>query len=78
LPHPFSLLGRTFSSFLFSDFVEEKMYKIIRKTWHFYYFEIRIAIQGESLCCFQAYVYYDPNWFISTRPLHYFLFPFPK
>jgi hypothetical protein len=40
-------------------------------------FKMKIAIQGDSLCCFHAYVYYNPNWFISTRPLHYFLVPFP-
>jgi hypothetical protein len=32
---------------------------------------------GRFLCCFCAYMYYNPNWFISTRPLHYFLVTFP-
>jgi hypothetical protein len=35
----------------------------------------RIAIQGDSLCCFHAHMYYNTNWFISTRPLHYCLVP---
>jgi hypothetical protein len=29
------------------------------------------------LACFHAYMYYNPNWFISTRPLHYFPVTFP-
>jgi hypothetical protein len=38
--------------------------------------EIRIAIQRNSQHCFHAQVYYNPNWFISTRPLHYCRSPF--
>jgi hypothetical protein len=43
----------------------------------FHQFEMKIAIQGESLCCFHAHVHYNPNWFICIRSLHYFLVPFP-
>jgi hypothetical protein len=38
---------------------------------------MKIAIQRDSLYCFHAHVYYNLHWFISTRPLHYFLVPFP-
>jgi hypothetical protein len=30
-------------------------------------FEIKIAIQGGFLCCSHACMYYNPNWFTSTR-----------
>jgi hypothetical protein len=39
--------------------------------------KIKIAIQRDSLHCFHAQVYYNPNWVISTRPLHYFPVTFP-
>jgi hypothetical protein len=25
----------------------------------------KIGTQGVSLCCFHAYMYYNPNWFIT-------------
>jgi hypothetical protein len=31
---------------------------------------------GRFFLLFHAYVYYNPNWFISTRLLHCFLVPF--
>jgi hypothetical protein len=30
------------------------------------------------LCCFHTYMYYKPNWFISTSPLYSSLVPFPS
>jgi hypothetical protein len=39
--------------------------------------EIKIAIQRDSYHCFYAHVYYNPHWFISIRPLHYFPVIFP-
>jgi hypothetical protein len=29
------------------------------------------------LWCFHAYMYYNPNWFISSNPLHSSLVSFP-
>jgi hypothetical protein len=69
--------GRPCSALLFSDFVEGKTENIIREIIVFLLVEIKIATQGDSLCCFHAHVYYNPTWFISTRPLHYSLVPFP-
>jgi hypothetical protein len=40
-------------------------------------FEIKIAIQGDFLCCFHAYIHYNPNWFISSNSLHFTLVSFP-
>jgi hypothetical protein len=71
-----SPLGRTCSILLFSDFVEEKREKIKRKTWHFSLFEIKVATQGDSLWYFHVYMYYNPNWFVSSNFLHSTLFPF--
>jgi hypothetical protein len=51
--------------------------EIIRKTQHFYLLEMKIAIQRDSQCCFHTPVYRKPHWFMSTRPLHYILAPFP-
>jgi hypothetical protein len=53
------LLGRTCSALLFSDFVEEKHRKGNEKNIAFCWFEIKIAIKGDSLC-FHAYVYFKP------------------
>jgi hypothetical protein len=44
--------------------------KMKRKTWHFCYFEIKIATQGVSLWYFHAYMCYTHNWFVSTNYLH--------
>jgi hypothetical protein len=35
------------------------------------------TIQRDSWHYFHAHVYRNPHWFIFTRPLHYFLVPFP-
>jgi hypothetical protein len=48
-----------------------------KKNKAFLLVEIRIAIQRDSYHCFHAQVYYNPNWFISIRPLHYFPVTFP-
>jgi hypothetical protein len=53
-------LGRTCSALLFSGFVEEKNIKDNKKN-----LEFLLVRQGDSLCCFHAHVYYNPNWFIS-------------
>jgi hypothetical protein len=79
LPPPTHLLlppGRTCYVLLFFDFVEEKTYKIKGKTYRFCLFK-KIAIQGDFLCCAYAQVYYNSDWLISTRPLHYFLVSYP-
>jgi hypothetical protein len=39
--------------------------------------EIRIAIKRDSQHCFNAQMYYNLNWSISTRPLYYLLVTFP-
>jgi hypothetical protein len=39
--------------------------------------EMRIALKRDSQHCFNAQVYYNLNWVISTRPLYYFLVTFP-
>jgi hypothetical protein len=36
-----------------------------------------VATQGDSLCCFHAFMYYNPNWFNSTSLLHSSLVHFP-
>jgi hypothetical protein len=69
------LVPTSHSALLFSNFVEEKRLKIKRKTC-FCYFEIRVATQGVSLCYVRAHMYYNPNWFISSIPLHSSLVPF--
>jgi hypothetical protein len=46
------------------------------KAWCFYQFEIRIAMLGVSMCYFHAFIYYNPNWFISSNSLHSSLVPF--
>jgi hypothetical protein len=71
-----SSLGRACFALLFSDFVGEKREKIRWKSWHFSLFEIKVAIQGVSLWYFHIYVYYNPNWFISSNFLHATLVPF--
>jgi hypothetical protein len=48
---------------------QKKKQKIKRETCHFCCFEIKIATQGVSLCCFHAYIYYNQNWFISSSLL---------
>jgi hypothetical protein len=59
--------GRTCSAILYSNFVKEKRKQ---KTWHFSLFELKIATQGISLWYFHVYMYYNPNWLISTDFLH--------
>jgi hypothetical protein len=36
----------------------------------FFYYEVNMETQGISFCCFHVYMYYNPNWFISSSPLH--------
>jgi hypothetical protein len=62
--------GRTCSTLLFSDFVEERI------KWHFCLFVIKVAIQGISLWYFHVYVYYNPNWFISSIFFSFYLSSF--
>jgi hypothetical protein len=49
--------GRTCPTLLFSDFVKVNKY-------HFCLF--KIVTQGFSLWYFHAYMYYNPNWFMSS------------
>jgi hypothetical protein len=72
--HP--LPGRTCST-LFSNFVEEKPYETLRKVYWFCWFGIKIAIQRDSLHCFHALVYCNPQCFISTKPHCYILVSLP-
>jgi hypothetical protein len=44
----------------------------------FFQVELKTAIQKDSWRCTHAYVYCNPHCFTSTRPLHYFLVPFPQ
>jgi hypothetical protein len=53
LPSPPPFLGRICFTLLFSNFVEE----IIRKTWHFCYFEIKTAMQREIPCIASMHMY---------------------
>jgi hypothetical protein len=46
------------------------------KTWHFSLFEVKVATWGISLWYFYMYMYYNPNWFISSNFLHSTLVPF--
>jgi hypothetical protein len=41
-----------------------------RKKRYFCLFEIKVATQGCSLWYFHVYMYYKPNWFISSIFLH--------
>jgi hypothetical protein len=52
--------GRTCSTILLSDCVEEKW-----KQSHFCLCKRKVATQGVSLWYFQVYMYYNSNWFIS-------------
>jgi hypothetical protein len=63
---------RTCSALLFSDFVEF----IKRKKLTFFWFEIKVVTKGISLWYFHVYMYYNPNWFISSNFLHSILIPF--
>jgi hypothetical protein len=58
-PHPLESTppARTCSTFLFSHFVKE------RKN---YFCFIKIATQRVSLWHFVVYMYYNPNWFMSS------------
>jgi hypothetical protein len=64
--------GRTCSAILFYNFVE-----VWDKDREFPCVEIKIVIQGISLCCFHAYMCYNPNWFISLVLFTSFLVLFP-
>jgi hypothetical protein len=47
-----------------------------RKTWYFSLFEIKVTTQRVSLWYFHVYMYFNPNWFISSSFLHSALVPF--
>jgi hypothetical protein len=73
LPPP-PTLGRTYSTLLISDFVEEKTQKIKKKNMTFFPVWDKDSYIGrleDYMCCFHACMYYNPYCFISTRPLHY-------
>jgi hypothetical protein len=40
------------------------------KKWHFFLFEIKVAIQGVSLWNFHINLYYNLNWLMSSNFLH--------
>jgi hypothetical protein len=73
---PCSISGQNLFYPLVLQFCRRKNIKNNKKSMTFLSFEIKRAIQGNSLYCFHAYMYYNPNWLVSTRPLHYFLVPF--
>jgi hypothetical protein len=63
-------LGRTCSALLFTNFVGEK---IKLKMWNFNFFEIKLSTQKYPI--FHVYMYYNPNWAISSNFLHSVLVP---
>jgi hypothetical protein len=69
-PAPQHLLG-----LFILQFCRWKEIKDKKKNMTFCKFEIKLATQGASLCCFHAYMF--TNWFTSSSSLHSSLVHFP-
>jgi hypothetical protein len=71
-----STLGRTCSALLFSDFVEEKRKKERNEIFCLVKGSYTGSVYVYMLWYFHVYLFYNPNWFISSNFFHSTLVPF--
>jgi hypothetical protein len=69
--------GQNLFPLLFSNFVRKKPIKDDKKNMALLLVWDKDSYMGRFLVLFHAYMYYNPNWFISTSILHYTLLLFP-